>query len=123
MPLLSKVLDEHLLDLTLAGVPGMFEGVAYGSHCDDEGRVVRALYDILVQLNNLLNSSNYKNLLVWQFKVIVVSGGLLGSALCPVISSGSPTVFGAIVFNSGEKEFWQCKGIQFAACASQIFPL
>lgn len=48
MPLLSKVLDEHLLDLALVGVREISVGVAYGSHCDDEGRVVRALYDILV---------------------------------------------------------------------------
>ena len=48
--------------------------MAYGSHCDDEGRVVRALYDILVQLNDFLNSSNYRKALVSQSKVIVVSG-------------------------------------------------
>ena len=75
MPLLSKVLDEHLLNLVLAGMRVIeVEGLAHGSHCDNERCVVRALYDILVQLDNLLDSSNYRNVLVCRFKVIVVSG-------------------------------------------------
>lgn len=75
MPLLSKVLDEHLLNLVLAGMRVIeVEGLANGSHCDNESCVVRALYDILVQLDNLLDSSNYRNVLVCRFKVIVVSG-------------------------------------------------
>lgn len=31
-------------------------GVAHGSHSDDKGCVVGALYDIVVELNNLLDS-------------------------------------------------------------------
>lgn len=69
MPLLSKVLDEHFLNLVSAGVRVIeVEGLAYGSHCDNEGCVVRTLYDILIQLDNLLDSSNYRNMLVCHSK-------------------------------------------------------
>ena len=46
---------------------------------------------------------------------------LLGSALCPVISSGSPTVFGGMVFDFNETEFWQDKLYNFQHAPAKYF--
>lgn len=35
-------------------------GVAHRSHGDDKGRIVGALYDIVVELNDLLDSRDWK---------------------------------------------------------------
>lgn len=36
-------------------------GVAHGSHSNDKSRVVRALYNIVVELNDLLNPGDWKH--------------------------------------------------------------
>lgn len=35
-------------------------GVAHSSHGDDKGRIVGALYDIVIELNDLLDSRDWK---------------------------------------------------------------
>lgn len=63
MSLLGKILNEHFLNMASVGNRGIVvESATHGSHCDDEGRVVRALYDILVQLDDLFDSRDYNTL-------------------------------------------------------------
>lgn len=57
------MLNEHLLTIGLVGARGtMFGSMAHSSHCNDEGRIIRALHNILVQLDNLLDTRNYETL-------------------------------------------------------------
>lgn len=71
MSLLGKILDEHFLNMASVGTRGIVvESAAHGSHCDDEGRVVRALYDILVQLDDLFDPRDYNTILETAFQWI-----------------------------------------------------
>jgi hypothetical protein len=71
---------------------------AHSSHGDHKGRVVGALYNIIVKLDDLLDTGD------WQLVSRLLTSSsvesrlyVLGRALCPVISSGSATFFGDIV--------------------------
>lgn len=99
MSLLSKVLDEHFLAIGISRRRQDTRAdrrVAHGSHGDDEGRVARALYDILVQLNNLLDSGYWSDVSLFPSERHACLD-VLGRALCPVISSGSLAFFGGMI--------------------------
>lgn len=59
MALFGEVLDEHLLEFASVVVYGMeVEGVTNGGHGDDKRRIVGALYNVVVQLNDLFDAGN-----------------------------------------------------------------
>lgn len=67
------------------------EDKSYSSHSNDKGRIVGALYNVLVELNNFLDTRD------WTRLTGLVLGRcfyhVLGRALWPVISSDSPGFF------------------------------
>lgn len=56
MTVLGEILDEHLLELVSAGMQRPSAGGgAHSSHGNDKGRVVGALHDIVIKLDNLFD--------------------------------------------------------------------